>query len=201
MSSTPLSVTPREDQLFPVLTAEQLERLAKHGEHRAVDRGDVLVREGDSNFPLIVVLDGEMEVVRTLCDSEEIVTTHQRGQFSGELNLLTGRRGLAMIRATKPGQVIVIPRDEVLRLVQTDAEISEIFMRAFILRRAALVDRGTGDVIVLGSEFTPRTLEIREFLTRNAHPHTYIDLDRDAEAQEILDHFRVKADEIPLVIC
>src|SRR6185436_7881246 len=85
--------------------------------------------------------------------------------------------------------------------VQDDAELSEILMRAFILRRATLLERGLGDVLILGSEFWPRTLEIREFLARNAHPATYIDLDRDPAAQEILDHFHVAADEIPIVIC
>ncbi|HET8775571.1 MAG TPA: FAD-dependent oxidoreductase [Thermoanaerobaculia bacterium] len=199
--STPLSVNPREDQVFPVLTAEQLARIAARGRRRAVQRGDVLVAEGEQQFPLVAVTEGELEVVRTTCDGEEPVTTHRPGQFSGELNLLAGRRALATIRVTRPGAVIELQRDELLALVQTDAELSEIFMRAFILRRAVLLDRNLGDVIVLGSVFSPRTLEIREFLRRNAHPFTYVDLDRDAASQEILDHFHFSAADIPLVIC
>src|ERR1043165_8777643 len=80
-------------------------------------------------------------------------------------------------RAFQRGDVTEPEPDELLGLVQTDAELSEIFMRAFILRRVTLLERGFGDVIVLGSTFSPRTLQVREFLARNAHPYTYVDLD------------------------
>jgi thioredoxin reductase (NADPH) len=200
-SSVPLTLAPREEQVFPTLTPAQIERVAAHGRRRAVQRGDVLVEAGQQHFPLLVVIDGELEVTRTSCAGEEHVTTHRPGQFSGELNLLTGRRGLATVRVTEPGEVIEVQRDHLLGLVQTDAELSEIFMRAFILRRAILIDRGLGDVVVLGSHFSPRTLQIREFLSRNAHPYTYIDLDDDQSAQEFLDRLGVSPADIPVVIC
>src|ERR1043165_4676035 len=190
-----------EEQTFPVLTDAQIARIAVKGRRRAFQRGDVLVKEGQLHFPLIVVTDGELPVNRSSCDGEELVTTHRPGQFSGELNLLTGRRGLVTLRAATAGEVIELERDELLGLVQTDAELSEIFMRAFILRRVTLLERGFGDVIVLGSTFSPRTLQVREFLARNAHPYTYVDLDRDAVSQEILDRLHFSADDIPLVIC
>jgi thioredoxin reductase (NADPH) len=197
----PMTGIPTDAQTFPVLTPEQIARIARKGIRREIQRGDVLVAEGQTNTPLIVVTAGELEVVRTTCDGEEVVTTHRQGQFSGELNLLAGRRGLATLRATMPGEVIEVPRDVVLALVQTDAELSEIFMRAFILRRAVLLTRNFSDVIVLGSAFDARTLQIREFLARNAHPVTYIDLDQDAVSQEILDRLHFQAGDIPIVIC
>jgi len=190
-----------EEQTFPVLTDAQIARIAVKGRRRAFGRGDVLVEEGQLHFPLIVVTEGELEVLRSSCDGEELVTTHRAGQFSGELNLLTGRRGLVTLRGATAGAVIELGRDELLGLVQTDAELSEIFMRAFILRRVTLLERGFGDVVVLGSTFSPRTLQVREFLARNAHPYTYVDLDRDAVSQEILDRLHFSADDIPLVIC
>src|ERR1043165_9390222 len=190
-----------EEQTFPVLTDAQIARIAAKGRRRAFRRGAVLVKEGQLHFPLIVVTDGELEVLRSSCAGEELVTTHRPVQFSGELNLLTGRRGLVTLRAATAGEVIELERDELLGLVQTDAELSEIFMRAFILRRVTLLERGFGDVIVLGSTFSPRTLQVREFLARNAHPYTYVDLDRDAVSQEILDRLHFSADDIPLVIC
>jgi thioredoxin reductase (NADPH) len=194
-------MAPNDEQLFPTLTAAQIARLAKRGRRRTANAGDVLVEEGQAQFPLIVVAEGELEVVRATCDGEERVTTHRQGQFSGELNLLTGRRGLATVRAIAASDVIEVPRDEFLALVQTDAELSEIMMRAFLLRRVVLLERNISDVLLLGSAFTPRTLEIREFLARNGHPCTYVDLDNDASAQEILDYFHVSADDVPLVIC
>lgn len=196
-----LSIAPREDQLFPTLTPAQIERVAAHGQRRRVEAGQVLVEAGQAEHSFFAVVEGELEVIRTTCDGEEVVAAHHPGQFSGEVNLLAGRLPLMSIRVTRGGEVVELEREAVLALVQDDAELSEILMRAFILRRAMLVEQGLGDVLILGSEFSPRTLEIREFLARNAHPATYIDLDRDPAAQEILDHFHVAASEIPIVIC
>src|SRR6266849_6315112 len=200
-ATVPLTLAPREEQVFPVLTPAQIARIETHGKRRTVQRGEVLIEAGDQHYPLFVVVSGELEVVRNSCAGEELATTHKPGQFSGELNLVTGRRGLATVRVTEPGEVIEVERDSLLGLLQTDAELSEIFMRAFILRRVALIDRGFGDVVVLGSQFSPRTLQVREFLSRNAHPHTYLDLDTDDVSQESLDKWQISADDIPVVIC
>ena len=102
------------------------------------------------------------------------------------------------IRASEPGEVIEVDRDKLLALVQTDAELSEILMRAFILRRVELVTQGIGDVVLIGSAHSAGTLRAKEFLTRNGHPHTYIDLDRDPEVQELLDRFQVGVADIPI---
>jgi thioredoxin reductase (NADPH) len=200
LSILPVTSDPREDQLFPVLTEQQIVRVTAHGRRRSMNTGDVLAPAGHEALFLLVI-EGLLEVVRATDAGEQLVTTHSRGQFSGEMNVLTGRRGLASIRAAQAGEVVELNRDELLAVVQTDAELSEIFMRAFILRRVVLLDRGIGDVVVLGSRFTQRTLQIREFLQRNSHPHSYLDLDRDEGAQEVLDRFNVSADDIPVVIC
>ena len=117
--------------------------------------------------------------------------SHRAGQFSGEANMITGRRALARLRVSEPGEVIELDREQLLALMQTDAELSEILMRAFILRRLELIARDLGDVVVVGSTHSAGTLRVREFLTRNGHPFHYVDLDRDREAQELLDRFQV----------
>jgi thioredoxin reductase (NADPH) len=200
-SGAPLSITPREDQLWPTLTPAQIARIATRGTTRSLAPDDVLIAAGQDDFPFFVVVDGEVVVERDTCDGVQLVVTYGPGSFSGELNMLAGRRPLATVRARTESTVIEVPRDALLALVQTDAELSEIIMRAFILRRAVLLERGLGDVLILGSDFSARTLEIREFLARNAHPATYVDLDHDPAAQEILDHFHVSLDDVPLVIC
>jgi len=199
MSSMPPVLEARNEQVFPVLTPEQVARVAAHGRSRKVQRGEVLIEAGQLDSPFLVVDDAELEVVGPA--SEQLITTHRHGQFSGELNLLTGRRGFATIRVSEPGRVIQLTRDELLALVQNDGELSEIFMRAFILRRVALIARGIGDVVLLGSGFSPGTLRVKEFLSRNGHPYTYVDLDRDDGVQELLDRFHVDASDVPVVIC
>src|SRR6202165_1271199 len=88
-----------------------------------------------------------------------------------------------------------------LALLQTDAERGEILVRAFVLRRVELVTYGMGDVALVGSTHSAGTLRIKEFLTRNGHPYSYIDLERDADVQNLLESFHIAAGEIPVVIC
>ncbi len=105
------------------------------------------------------------------------------------------------IRASEDSDVIELDHAHVQSLVQSDAELGDILMRAFILRRVELIAQGLGDVVVVGSEHCAATLRIRDFLTRNGHPHAYIDLDRQAGAQELLDRFSVTIAEVPVLIC
>ena len=192
---------PHNDHLFPTLTAAQIDRIAKHGVRRTVARGDVLVDVGAKVVPSFVLLSGELEVVAPAGAAETLVVTIHPGQFSGEANMITGRRSLSRLRVSDAGDVIQLDRSQVLALVQTDAELSEIMMRAFILRRLELIARDLGDVVVIGSMHCAGTLRIKEFLTRNGHPFHYIDLDRDSEAQALLDQFHVSAKDVPVLIC
>jgi len=191
----------RVEQVFPTLTSAQIRRIAAHGHARAMHRGEVLVEQGDSAVRFFVVVAGEVEVVRPSGTTETLITVFRPGQFTGEVNTLSGRRTLFRTRATKAGELIELDRQHMLALVQTDAELGEILMRAFILRRVELVAAGVGDVVLIGSTHSAGTLRIKEFLMRNGHPYSYIDLERDPEVQNLLDGFHIAASEIPVVIC
>jgi len=197
----PLTAGTRADQVFPTLTPAQVARVAAHGRVRRVDQGDVLVEAGQQTARFFVVTEGLIEVVRPIGAAEDSVALFRPGQFTGEVNVLSGRRGFGRVRAAEPGEVIEVDRENLLTLVQTDSELSEILMRAFLLRRVQLIARGLGDVVLVGSTHCAGTLRIKEFLTRNGHPHTYLDLDRDAGVQDLLDRFRVGVADIPVVIC
>ncbi|MGB6532402.1 MAG: cyclic nucleotide-binding domain-containing protein, partial [Candidatus Nitrosopolaris sp.] len=161
----------------------------------------MLVEQGDSIVPFFVVVSGELEIVRPSCAGETLVTIHGPGQFTGEVNMLSGRRTLVRMRATKPGQVIELDRQQMMALIQTDAELGEILTRAFILRRVELIAAGVGDIVLIGSTHSSGTLRIKEFLMRNGHPYSYIDLERDTDVQKLLDTFKISASEIPVLIC
>jgi thioredoxin reductase (NADPH) len=168
---------------------------------RTIQPGEVLVEQGDSIVPFFVVVSGELEIVRPSCAGETLVTIHGPGQFTGEVNMLSGRRALVRMRVTKPGEVIELDRQHMMALIQTDAELGEILTLAFILRRVELIAAGVGDIVLVGSTYSASTLRIKEFLMRNGHPYSYIDLERDTDVQKLLDTFKISASEIPVLIC
>jgi thioredoxin reductase (NADPH) len=190
-----------ETRMFPTLSAEHIAHLATHGVIRPIVSGQVLIEAGDSVVPFFVVTSGKIEVIRPSKRGDTLVAVHGPGKFTGEANMIIGRRSLTRARVAEPGEVIELTRDQLLGVVQTDAAISEILMRAFIYRRLDLAAHGIGDVVLVGSDYSSETLRIREFLTRNGHPFTYIDLDHDAEVQDLLDRFHVAAIDIPVLIC
>ena len=187
--------------MFPTLTPEQVARIAAHGRVRTVREGEVLVEAGDHDVPFFVVKSGRIEIVRPSGASETLIVLHEPGHFTGEVNMLSGRRSLVRARATGPGEVIELDHENLMALVQTDAELSDIFMRAFILRRVELIAQGIGDVVVVGSVHCAGTLRVKEFLTRNGQPYTYLDLDRDPDVQELLDRFQIGPEDVPFLIC
>ena len=191
----------RADQIYPTLTATQIARIAAHGRRRRVAPGEVLVQAGERTARLFAVASGRIDVVRPSAAGEEVLVSFGPGMFTGEVTMLSGRRGLAQLQVGAVGEVIEVGRDDLLALIQTDGDLSEILMRAFILRRAELIARGVGDVVLLGSAHCQGTLRIREFLTRNGHPYTVLDLDRDAGVEELLERFHVSAADVPVVIC
>jgi thioredoxin reductase (NADPH) len=168
---------------------------------RAIQRGDVLYEPGDAVVPFFVVVAGELEVVRLWAGTETLIATYGPGKFTGEVNSLSGRPAILRLRVSQPGEAIELDRQQMQALLQTDAELGEILVRAFILRRVELVAAGMGDVVLVGSTHSTGTLRIKEFLMRNGHPYSYIDLERDPDVQKLLESFHVASGEIPVVIC
>jgi thioredoxin reductase (NADPH) len=188
-------------QIFPTLSPAQINRIRPLGRVRHVDRGEILFDLGQTNIPFFVVLSGSLEVVQPSIEGERPITIHTARSFTGELTMISGHRIFVRGRVLEPGEVLELSSDALRSLIAKDAELSEIFMRAFILRRLELISRGYGNLILLGSRHSAQTLRLREFLTRNGHPYTYVDLDTDKASQELLDRFNVALDEIPVTIC
>ena len=191
----------RLEKIFPKLTQAQISRIATYGRTRSVQTGDVLIEQGDISMPFFVVITGEVEIVRPFGAHETLITIHGNGQFTGDVNMLSGRRSLVRARASKPSEVIELDHKDLLRLVQNDAELSDILMRAFILRRVELIAAGVGDIVLIGSVHSAGTLRIKEFLMRNGHPYSYVDLEQDPDVQNLLDSFKIVASDVPVLIC
>ena len=197
--SMPASI--RIEHAFPKLTPAQIARIAAHGRPRLVERDEVLAEPGMTPLPFFVVTAGRIEGMRPTVAGGGVVVTLEPGMFTGEASLLSGRPGLTLIRVAEPGSVIEVRREELLDLIQTDGELSQILLRAFMLRRVWLFARSVSDVVLVGSIHSSGTLRVKEFLTRNNHPYAWVDLDRDPAAQEMLDRFQVTIGDIPVLIC
>jgi thioredoxin reductase (NADPH) len=191
----------RLQQMVPVLTPAQIEAVRKHGEIVKVDRGQVLFEQGERGAPFFVVLSGRLKISQRQPDgSERIITTLGPGQFSGEIDLLADRRSLLRGEMVEPGEVVRLDVPAFRRQLAIDAELSEVLIRAFILRRVGLLEFGQGDVVVLGSRHSAETLRLRRFLSRNVHPYRYIDIE-DSGAQALLEHYGATRDDVPVVLC
>ncbi len=188
-------------EAFPLLTAKQIDRIRPIGKLRAVQTGDILFEPGDTNLPLFVLLSGQLEIVQPCPSGERPLVRHVPGSFTGEFAMISGQRCMVRGRVTEAGEFLEISGDGLRSFIARDSELSEIFMRAYILRRMVLIAEGGGNVILLGSRHSAGTLRLREFLGRNGYPYKYIDLDTDQRSQSMLDHFEVTPDDIPVVIC
>jgi thioredoxin reductase (NADPH) len=185
----------------PVLTPQQIERISPFAESREVAAGQILYEPGDDTPPVFVVLAGRIRILAMGGGAEQLVTSYGPGQFSGELLMISGRKSIYRCQAVESGTLLELRARDLRTLIAKDAELSDIFIKAFLARRLSLKEHGHGNVLILGSRHSAATLAAREFLSRDGHPFTYLDLDSDPAAQELLDRFGVKPSDIPVVIC
>jgi len=200
-SFPPSSALDATTQAFPVLTTTQVDRVRTKSRIRKVETGEILFEPGDTDVPFFVLLSGSMEIVQPTFPGEREIAKHGPNEFTGEMTMISGQRCLVLGRVTAPGEFLEISSDGLRSLVAKDSELGEVFIRAFILRRLELINRGYGNIILLGSRHSSNTLHLREFLDRNAYPYSYVDLDIDKTSQELLDRFDIKPDEVPVVLC
>src|SRR5262249_43554255 len=113
----------------------------------------------------------------------------------------SGQRCMVRARVSETGEFLEIPIDSFRAMIARDAELGELFLKVFIMRRVEAIAHEIGNVVLLGSRHSAATLRLREFLSRNGHPHRYVDLDTDERSQAMLDHFQIKLEEVPVVIC
>jgi thioredoxin reductase (NADPH) len=193
---------PEQDEaMFPTLNDGQIARLRSFGTERRAKPGDLIFDQGDPNHGVFVVLSGSIELEGVANHRETPIQVLGPRKFTGEVSQLSGRRSLVRCRARETSVLLELGRTCLRRIMQTDAVLGEIFLRAFVMRRVYLIANSVGDAVLVGSSHSADTLRLRAFLTRNSHPHTYLDVERDPEVQTVLDHFGIAMSEIPVVIC
>jgi thioredoxin reductase (NADPH) len=188
------------DAAYVTLRADELDELAPFGTERAVDAGEVLYRAGDEGYDFIVILDGEVEIVRSEPGGDVPVALHGDGRFLGELNLLTGQRAYLTARVTKPGRILSIEHDAFRRMMSSKPQLSDVIFRAFVARREFLrAGEGAGAVQIFGSRYSPAALALRSFANGARLPHTWIDLEDVEDAAGLLARLGATPNDAPVV--
>ncbi|MGH7743446.1 MAG: FAD-dependent oxidoreductase [Candidatus Dormibacteria bacterium] len=185
---------------FRQLSDAELAALEQVGVRRAVAVGEYLYREGDSSYDFYVILAGAVDIVINSEGQERVIARHEAGRFLGELNLLTGQRVFVSARVAEPGEVIVVPRDALRRLIATDASLSDKILAAFLARRAILMTGASSAIRVIGSRFSPDSGHVREFLVRSGIPHEWLDPDADRDVERLLRELDIAPRDLPVVI-
>ncbi len=186
--------------MFPALTPGELARVMPFGAETIFEDGVIVFDQGDVDVPFYVVLEGELEIVHPRGAFEDTITVHHEREFTGEISLIADRRSLVRGRAKGRLRALRVEHARLRSLVQTDPLLSEILMRAFILRRVGLLQAGQGDVVVIGSRDSAATLRLQAFLVRNGHPYRYLDVSVDA-VQAFFDELHVGVADVPILIC
>jgi thioredoxin reductase (NADPH) len=185
----------------PILSEAQIDRIRAFGSLRQVTAGQILYQPNDETPSVFVVISGRIQIIAVVGGEDQLVTTYGPGQFSGELLMISGRRSIYRCQSDEAGELLELSANNLRTLIARDAELSDIFMNAFLARRSSLRDAGHGNVVLVGSSGSANTLALREFLSRDGHPYAYFDVGSDAAAQKLLDRFGAGIADIPLVIC
>ncbi|MFE6486293.1 FAD-dependent oxidoreductase [Streptomyces sp. NPDC057757] len=192
--------TPDIHGAYPRLSDDRTAGLARHGRRRAVQAGDVLIREGEPCETFYIVLKGSVAIVEGYgTPGERLLRVHGPGRFIGELGLLNEQVAFYTAVVRDPGEILALSMDQLRDLVTRDSVFGDVVLRACLGRRALLVGQGAGFRII-GSRYSPDTRRLREFAARNRLPHRWIDLETDEEAEALLRRFGVGPEQTPLVI-
>jgi thioredoxin reductase (NADPH) len=189
-----------EDEAFPTLDAADMALVTQLGVRRQVQQGEYLFREGDVTYDFFVLVSAEVDIVVAVDGDERVIVHHGPGRFLGELNMLSGLRVFVSARVVAPGEVVVVSRDQLRQLMATNPRLGDTILAAFVARRGLLMTGAAPAIRIIGSQFSPESLSIREFLTRTHVPHEWLDADGDPEVEALLAHFGIAATELPVVV-
>jgi thioredoxin reductase (NADPH) len=174
--------------------------LRSYGVEQDMAPGEVLFADGDETYDLVVILEGGVDIVQHFGGPDQVViASFGRLEFLGEMGLLTGQRAYLSAVASTAGRVLRVPPDQVHVVMAQELDLSELILRAFLVRHARLTYRGAGLTLV-GSRFDVDTRRLLEVLARNRLPSRWLDLESSPQAEALLRDLNVPVTDLPIVI-
>jgi thioredoxin reductase (NADPH) len=165
--------------------------------------GEALYAVGQKDAPAYLVLSGAVVVTGGdgAAANADPITTHHAGEVTGEIAQLAGRPALAAGHAGTEGcEAVAFDPPHLRALIIGSADIGELLMRAFILRRTALITEGGAGAVILGDPEKPAVARLESFLSRNGHPYTVLDGEADADGRALVERLGLHEDDLPVVI-
>ena len=189
------------DTDLPLLDASEIAELARYGTERAVEEGELLFRAGDASYDLIVILEGEAEILRSEGTEELLISRTRAGGFVGELNLLTGQRRYLTCRVRQAGRVLVVAQADLRRVMSARPALAEKIFKELVSRREFLRSgEGARAIRIIGSRYSPEAMSLRVFAEHSRLPHTWVDVEQDQEAGAMLAEIGLGPNDTPVVI-
>ena len=186
---------------FAGFSKAMMERLHLYGIEETIAGDTMLFGRGDRDVDMFVVLDGELEVFEsTRQGNENIIARLERGQFTGELDLLDNRRTLLGCRTVEQSRILRISRASLKRVMRIETEIANLIMQACIGRRYDIVRYAAGGLVLIGQDHNADTIRLKRFLTRIGHPYRMLDADTDQDARSLLRCFALQQDQLPVAL-
>ena len=185
---------------FPRLDDVEIAALKTVGTIRHLQDGQPLFEAGARRGGFFVVLAGAVEIVDRSGDDAQTVTVHEPGEFTGDIDILSGRRPIVSAVARGDTEVLHVPATAIRRIISERPALGETLLKAFIARRALLVESGFQGLRVIGSEHSRDAFLIREFLARNQVPFTWIDVDAEAAVGQLLERLGLTQEAMPAVV-
>jgi thioredoxin reductase (NADPH) len=198
----PSNLEMRREQIFPNLTAAEIDRLQRFGLVRTYAAGTALLTAGSPSPGLQVIVSGTASVQPhdEHLRGREIVA-HRAGALVGELAGLSGTAALADVIATSDVDALLISTARLRDLMVEEVELGERIMRALILRRVALLESTVVGPVIVGRDTNRDVVRLEGFLSNNGYPNRRLDPDSDSCARTLLERFAVNRDELPIVLC
>ena len=192
----------RRHQMFPVLEPMEIERVRRFGKVRCYGAGEALAKVGEKGHGLTVILAGTVDITQhDASGRRDLIVTYGAGAFMGELAQLAGRPALVDAYAQTAVDALIIPPEQLRALLIAEAELGERIMRALILRRVGLLERGAGGPVIVGRAENGDVLRLQSFLQRNGHPRQMLNPESDPEAKALIERFHVDPGQLPIVLC
>ena len=191
----------QRELIFPQLTQEMVDRSLPYGTVEHYSSGTTIYARGTRGADFLIVLRGSVLIAApSEQGGESLITIHNEREFTGELDLFSSREALVSARAATEADVLRIGRERFKEYVSAETDISDVVIRAVVLRRMGLIQQMQAGVVILGAGRAADTLRLERFLSRNGYPYRLVDLDHDPAGDGLVQSFNLTLADTPVVI-